>query len=94
MDNKLKNLRYDLLQKECPLLTKELLEAYKILFEGDKEIEKVINWHLRIFSDMKFQIRKLYKIKDILDSRSALDNEFRDLRLFEIEKIVNEALDG
>jgi hypothetical protein len=94
VDNKLKNLRHDLLQKEYPIFIGELLEAYKILFEGDKEIEKLINWHLRIFSDMRFQIRKLYKIKDILDSRNALDNEFRDLRLFEIEKIVNEALNG
>ena len=94
MDNKLKNLRHDLLQKEWPLLTRELLEAYKTLFEGDKEVEKVINWHLNMFSNMGFQIRMLYKIKDILDSRSALDNEFQDLRLFEIKKIVNEALDG
>ena len=77
MNNKLKELRELLLDKDYPLGLDELLGQIEWLYEDDNEVSKVINTYIDDFYKMWSCAQKFYKIKDLVDEEfySEVDNE-------------------
>lgn len=67
MNDKLKELREMLLDKDYPLGIDELLGQIEWLYEDDKEVSKVINTYIDDFCKMWSCVEKFYKIKDLID---------------------------
>ncbi len=69
IENKLKELRNMLLNKDYPLDIDEILGQIEYLFENDKEISKVIDGYVKNYYTMFYCAQKFYKVKDLVDEQ-------------------------
>ena len=67
IEEKLKEFKIALLEKDYPIALDEVLGYIEYLFEDDKEISKVIQSYIDDFYKMFSCTEKFYKIKDLID---------------------------
>ena len=68
IEQKLKDFREALLDKDYPLGIDEILVGYiEYLFEDDKEVSKVIGEYADDYNKMWSCAEKFYKVKDLVD---------------------------
>lgn len=67
IEQKLKDFREALLDKDYPLGIDEILGYVEYLYEDDKEVSKVIDKYADDYYKMWSCTEKFYKIKDLVD---------------------------
>lgn len=67
IEQKLKDFREALLDKDYPLGIDEILGQIEYLFEDDKEVGKVIGEYIDDYNKMWSCTEKFYKVKDLVD---------------------------
>lgn len=75
--DKVLELKNMLLNKDYPLDIDEILGQIEYLFEGDKEVSKVIDGYVEDYYTMFYCAQKFYKVKDLVDEQfySEVDDE-------------------
>lgn len=67
IEQKLKDFREALLDKDYPLGIDEILGYVEYLYEDDKEVSKVIDEYVDDYYKMWSCTEKFYKVKDLID---------------------------
>ena len=67
IEQKLKDFREALLDKDYPLGIDEILGYVEYLYEDDKEASKVIDEYIDDYNKMWSCAEKFYKVKDLVD---------------------------
>lgn len=67
IEQKLKDFRESLLDKDYPLGIDEILGQIKHLYEDDNEVSKVIGEYIDDYYKMWSCVEKFYKVKDLVD---------------------------
>jgi hypothetical protein len=79
IEQKLKDFREALLDKDYPLGIDEILGYVEYLYEDDKEIKSVLHDYIDDYYKMWSCTKKFYKVKDLIDEQfyaiSEEDNE-------------------
>lgn len=69
IEQKLKDFREALLDKDYPLGIDEILYEVIYLFEDDADVEKVIEDYIDDYYKMWSCTEKFYKVKDLIDKQ-------------------------
>lgn len=67
IEQKLKDIREALLDKDYPLGIDEILGYVEYLYEDDKEIKSVLHDYIDDYYKMWSCTEKFYKVKDLVD---------------------------
>ena len=67
IEDKLKEIRGRLIDPDYPLDIDEMLGELEYLFEGDKEVSKVLQSAMDAYSQISCLSSKLYQIKEMID---------------------------
>ena len=78
IEQKLKDFREALLDKDCPLGIDEILGQIEYLFEDDKEVSKVIDDYVDDYYKMWSCTEKFYKVKDLIDEEFYSESEDKE----------------
>ena len=73
IEEKLNNFKESLLDKDYPLALDEILGEIQYLFEGDKEVFKVIDKYIDDVYVMFSCAEKFHKVKDLVDEQFYSD---------------------
>lgn len=69
IEQKLKDFRESLLDKDYPLGIDEILGYIEYLYEDDKEIKSVLHDYIDDYYKMWSCAEKFYKVKDLVDEQ-------------------------
>ena len=69
MEDKLKEFREMLLDKDYPLGIDEILGQVQYLFEDDKEVFKILDTYIDDYTEMFYCVQKFYKVKELVDEQ-------------------------
>jgi hypothetical protein len=69
IEQKLKDFREALLDKDYPLGIDEILGQIEYLYEDDKEVSKVIGDYIDDYYKMWSCTEKFYRVKDLVDEQ-------------------------
>jgi len=75
IEQKLKDFREALLDKDYPLGIDEILGQIEYLFEDDKEVSKVLTEYANDYYKMWSCAEKFYKVKDLIDEEFYSESE-------------------
>lgn len=75
IEEKLKEFRNLLLDKDYPLGMDEVLGEVQNLFEDDKEVCKILDTYIDGFYEMSECTDKFYKVKELVDEQFYTDME-------------------
>ena len=75
IEQKLKDFREALLDKDYPLGMDEILGYVQYLFEDNKEIHKIINDYTDDYYKMWSCAEKFYRVKDLIDEEFYVISE-------------------
>lgn len=67
IEDKLKEIRGRLVDPDYPLDIDEILGELEYLFEGDKEVSKVLQSAMDVYNQISCFSSKLYQIKQVID---------------------------
>ena len=78
IEEKLKDFREALLDKDYPFGIDEILGQIEYLFEDDKEVSKVIGDYVDDYYKMWSCTEKFYKVKNLVDEEIYSESEDED----------------
>ena len=78
IEQKLKDFREALLDKDYPLGIDEILGQIEYLFEDDKEVSKVIGDYVDDYYKMWSCTEKFYRVKDLIDEEFYSESEDKE----------------
>jgi len=76
IENKLKEFKDALLDKDYPLGLDEILGYIEYIFEDSKEIKQITDDYVKDYYEMWSCTEKFYKVKDLIDEQFYCIKEY------------------